>query len=98
MFDSIETHFRAVAPAAAYCALRAVRDYSEHLLLRRGVVEPVATAEDRGAMITESANGGVGYAGTCDLTATGLGRAAQQALTWARQTSGHTLVDLSCLG
>ncbi len=89
MLDGIETRFRAVAPSAEFSSLRAVCERDEHLSVRRGVVQPVHTAENVGAMFTVCSGGGTGYAGTSDLTTGGLRRAADRALRWARETAEH---------
>ena len=46
-------------------------------------------------MITVIDGGGMGYAGTSDLTETGLRRAAEHALSWARRSAGRSVVDFS---
>jgi predicted Zn-dependent protease len=46
-------------------------------------------------MITVLDKGGMGYAGTSDLTVSGLRRAAEQALAWAQQSAGRSVMDFS---
>lgn len=93
MIDDIERRFRRVAPPVPHCTLRFVRERSEQIRVRQDIVQPVSSGEDLGAMITVYDQGGVGYAATCDLTETGLRRAAEQACEWARQTAGRSVVD-----
>ncbi len=97
MLDQIESRFRAVAPAAEYCSLRVVHERNQHLSVRRNVVQPVRASDDIGAMITVFDGGGMGYGATCDLTESGLRRAAAEALDWARQTAGRTVLQLAQL-
>src|SRR5215470_10993765 len=90
--DAVAARFRSVAPAVDFCTLRVVDERDERLAVRRGVVQPPHVAYDSGAMITVWHGGGVGYAATSDLTASGLRGAAERALDWARQTAGRHLL------
>jgi predicted Zn-dependent protease len=65
------------------------------LSVRQNVLQPVVTSEDLGAMITVVAEGGLGYAGTSDMTLSGLQRAAEHAHTWARQSAKRSVVDFA---
>lgn len=91
----ITERFRAIAPAVDFCSLRFVQTRSESLSVRQNIVQPVSTSEDAGAMITVIDDGGMGYAGTSDLTETGLRRAAEYALAWARRSAGRSVTDFS---
>ena len=95
MHEGIAERFRAIAPATEFCSLRFVQQRSEFLSVRQNILQPVATAEDTGAMITVIAGSGLGYAGTSDLTETGLRRAAEHALAWAQRSAGCSVVDFS---
>lgn len=95
MQERIEERFRQIAPQADFCSLRFVHERSEFLSVRQDVLQPVSTSEDIGAMITVFDGGGMGYAGTGDLTLSGLQRAAEQAQAWARQSAGRSVVDFS---
>ena len=95
MHEGIAERFRAIAPAVEFCSLRFVQQRSEFLSVRQNILQPVATAEDAGAMITVIAGSGMGYAGTSDLTETGLRRAAEHALAWAQRSAGRSVVDFS---
>ena len=93
--ESIEAWFREAARAGGYCSLRFVSERSEHVSVRRGVVEPIASEDDAGVMITVVEGRGLGYAGTCDLSRAGLQRALEQAREWARQTETCAVTDFS---
>jgi len=95
MWAEVERRFREIAPAVDFCSLRLVEERDEHLSVRRGVLEPVARSLDAGAMITIVDGIGMGYGATSDLTSSGLRRAAEQALAWARRTRGRGLIDPS---
>jgi predicted Zn-dependent protease len=95
--DFLVERFRAVAPAVDFCSLRFVRARSEYLAVRQNILQPVSTSEDAGAMLTVIDNGGLGYAGTSDLTVSGLRRAADHARAWARQSAGRSVVDFSTI-
>jgi predicted Zn-dependent protease len=95
MPDRIEERFRRIAPGADFVSLRFVEEKTEALTVRQNVLQPVATSVDSGAMITVLDRGGLGYAGTSDLSEEGLRRAAEQALDWAHRTAGRCVVDFS---
>jgi predicted Zn-dependent protease len=65
------------------------------LAVRQNIVQPMATSEDSGAMLTVYAGDGMGYAATGDVSLNGLQRAAEQAHGWARQSAGRSVVDFS---
>lgn len=85
--DAIVARFREVAPGADACTLRLVDERNEHLMVRRGVVQPPRVTYDRGAMVTVWAGGGVGYAATSDLSLAGLRAAGARARDWAQATA-----------
>ena len=95
MLKTIESRFRQVLPRAAFCSLRFVREEDELLGVRQDVPQPAHRAEDAGAMITVIKDGGLGYAATGDLTASGLKAAVEQATAWAARTAGRGVVDFS---
>jgi predicted Zn-dependent protease len=95
MYERIEEHFRQVAPAVDFCALRWVSERSEFLVVRQNVLQPVVTSEDSGAMLTVYNGGGMGYAATSDLSLSGLRHAAAQAQDWAQQSAGRSVVDFT---
>ena len=89
--SELEQCFRALLPAVEFCSLRRVHTISEHLAVRRGVVQPVHRSEDQGVMVTVY-DGGLGYAATADLSPTGLRAAINTARTWAQASAGHSLI------
>ena len=93
MWEDVERRFRENAPAVEHCSLRLVEEREEHLSVRRGVLETVSSSLDVGAMVSVVDDGGMGYAATSDLTASGLRHAVDRALAWARETRGRGLVD-----
>lgn len=97
MDTRLAERFRQAAPPVDFCSLRYVREHSEYLDVRQDVLQPVATSEDRGAMLTVYAGGGMGYSATSDLSLSGLQRAAEQAHDWARMSARQSVVDFSRL-
>ena len=93
MWEDVERCFRENAPAVEHCSLRLVEEREEHLSVRRGVLETVSSSLDVGAMVSVVDDGGMGYAATSDLTASGLRHAVDRALAWARETRGRGLFD-----
>jgi predicted Zn-dependent protease len=63
--------------------VRIVEDVTERLLVRRSQLQPIETAQDRGAMVTVWLRHGVGYCASADTSAPGLRRAAEVAHDWA---------------
>lgn len=91
----IQERFQDIAPQVDFCSLRLVQERASFLSVRQNIVQPVTTSHDLGVMITVVDGGGLGYAGTSDLTEDGLRRTAEQALGWARQSARHSVLDFS---
>ena len=72
--DSLVERFHQAVPAVDFCSLRYVRERSEYLDVRQDVLQPVATSEDSGVMLTVYDGGGMGYSATSDLSLSGLVR------------------------
>jgi predicted Zn-dependent protease len=89
----LEKRFRAVVPAVDFCSLRFVREENEGLTVRQDLPQPVYRMEDAGAMVTVIHGGGVGYAASSDLSATGLKSAVRRARRWAARMAGHAVAD-----
>ena len=89
----IARSFAAVAPACDEWSIRLVRRRHEAVSVTRGTTDPIRRGEDIGAMITVTAQSraqtGIGYGATCDVTPAGLSRAAEEAMAWARRSTGH---------
>jgi predicted Zn-dependent protease len=90
---ALEERFRAALPSGVeYASIRFSQKRGEHLMVRQGVLEPVTTSLDAGAMVTVWADGGHGYAATSDLSLAGLAEAVTRARHWARVTAGRTVI------
>ncbi|TVQ90135.1 MAG: TldD/PmbA family protein [Deltaproteobacteria bacterium] len=91
---SLSARFAAALPSGSdYVTLRFVEERAEILTCRNGVVQPPSTSLDRGAMITVYEAGGLGYAATSDLSASGIRQAIERARSWARQGAGAMVFD-----
>src|SRR5919197_4278508 len=97
MDAGLAERFREAVPPVDFCSLRYVRERSEYLDVRQDIVQPVATSEDSGVMLTVYAGSGMGYAATSDLSLGGLRRAAEQAHDWARLSARRSVVDFARL-
>ena len=93
--NSLRDRFRRLAPAADYCALRAVDEISDVTSVRQCVAEPTRRSIDRGAMLTVVEGDGIGYAATSDLSDDGLREAIARARHWARLTQGRSVFAAS---
>lgn len=93
MLDEIANLFITQAPAVDFWSLRLVDEKSENIMVRQGVLQPVSTAFNAGALITVIEGNGIGYAASSDLSPSGLRNAAHRAQDWARQTAGKGLVN-----
>lgn len=90
--EQLEDRLRAALPADVdYASVRFTEERGEHLSVRRGVVEPVASHLDVGVMITVWDGGGHGYAATSDLSPGGLAAATDRARRWAAATAGRVV-------
>ena len=93
MLESIEAAWAAHKPRADFASLRVIRSRSDEVVVRQGVVEPPGFQEDLGAMVTVVDGGGLGYAGTADLSSSGIAAAIERAGRWARRTAPLSAVD-----
>src|SRR5579871_4440117 len=89
----IARSFASVAPACDEWSIRLVQRRHEFLSVTRGTADPIRRDTDLGVMINVSQTSGgltgAGYAATSDLSATGLKRAAEEALRWAKLSAGR---------
>ena len=95
MYERVVDNFRSIAPRVEFCSLRLVHARSEYVSVRQNILQPVSSSEDMGAMVTVVDKSGMGYAGTSDLTAAGLRRAVEHAVSWARSSAGRSVVNFS---
>jgi predicted Zn-dependent protease len=93
MTEQIEQRFREVVPAIDFCSLRVVTERSETIQVRQGILQPVSSLTDAGAMVTVLDKGGMGYAATSDLSKAGLRKAISAARGFARVTRKKGVVD-----
>jgi predicted Zn-dependent protease len=89
----LEADFRGAVPAVDFCSLRFVRSVGEMLAVRQDIPQPLSRSDDVGVMVTIMHNGGLGYAATSDLSASGLKTAIDHAALWARRTAGRSVMD-----
>jgi len=86
--------FAAALPAGPdFVSLRVVREHTEEIGVRNGVVQPPERTRDHGAMVTVYEGGGMGYAASADLSPSGLRRAIEAARRWARLTAHSAVFD-----
>lgn len=82
-----------IGQRSEHIILRLHRETSEHLRVRDGVVEPVRGADDFGATVTVMHANGRGWAGTSDISQSGLDAALKRARSWAKASAEHPLIS-----
>jgi predicted Zn-dependent protease len=93
-FEQLEARFRSHLPSDVdYASIRYSEERSEYLSVRQGVLEPVSTNLDVGAMVTVWSGGGSGYAATSDLSDAGLAEAIDRARAWSAATAGRGVLE-----
>ncbi len=93
--SQIAQRFQRVMPQVDFCSLRVVHERSESLSVRQNILQPVSNGDDIGAMVTVVDNGGLGYAGSSNVTEAGLRRAVEQASDWAQRSAACSVTDFS---
>ena len=93
--SQIEQRFQRVMPQVEFCSLRVVHERSESLSVRQNILQPVSHGDDIGAMVMVVDSGGLGYAGSSNVTEAGLRRAVEQASDWAQRSAACTVTDFS---
>ena len=94
--DSAARRFReALRGDLDFVSLRLVEERTDLVSIRRGVLEPVQLNTDLGGMVTVHHQGGVGYASTSDLSASGIAAAIAAAAGWASRSAGRAVFDFS---
>ena len=81
------------APPGVALSVRLVEEESRTLSVLRGVLQPLSSVVDCGAMVTAWLPGGTGYCATADLSAEGLQAAADRAVQWARASARSGLLE-----
>ena len=84
---------RAAAPACDAWTARGVVESSERLLARQAIAQAPTRAEERGAMVSVSIDGGLAHAATADTSESGLREAFGRARELARAVAPHMLFD-----
>ena len=97
MFQSVARQFRESMPAVDFCSLRLVRETSQEISVRQGVVQPVRNDDDVGGMVVVHHGGGTGYAATSDLSPSGLAEATRRAIRWAERSAPVAVTDYSAV-
>jgi predicted Zn-dependent protease len=92
MPSTLAERFHAAVPKVDFASLRRVRERSQELSVRDGVVQPPRDQEEEGALITVEHGGGQGYAATSDLSPSGLREAFRRAKDWAQATADRSAV------
>ncbi|HXD07340.1 MAG TPA: TldD/PmbA family protein, partial [Burkholderiaceae bacterium] len=97
MIDKLEATARRAAQSlptgVQHWAVRGVSETSEQLCVRHGVAQAPERLRDEGVMVTVIDGGGLGYAGTCDTSESGLREAFARAHELARASAGKTVFD-----
>lgn len=96
-FSALAEGFRSALPAVDFCSLRLSRETHQRLTVRQGVLEPIESWDDRGAMVVVHHGGGAGYAATGDLSPSGIAAAIDQARQWAERTAALSVTDYSAV-
>ena len=67
--SNLEANFQAALPSNVdNVSLRYVCEQTETLTVRKHIVQPLESKQDRGVMLTVHHNGGLGYAATSDMS------------------------------
>jgi len=97
VIDKLEATARRAAQSlptgVQHWAVRGVSETSEQLCVRHGVAQAPERLRDEGVMVTVIDGGGLGYAGTCDTSESGLREAFARAHELARASAGKTVFD-----
>ncbi len=98
MSDALIQTFRAALPAGPdHVSLRWMDKRETLLTVRDDVVQAPVLAHDVGVMVTVHENGGLGYAATADLSASGLRAAIERARQWAKAVGAVSVIDTRTL-
>ena len=95
MYEQVETLFNEITPSVDFFSLRLVEERTDQIRVRQNILQPVSSNEDIGAMVTVLHEGGTGYAGTSDLSRSGLLEATRRAQDWAKSSAQASIVNFS---
>lgn len=88
------SRFMSLVPAGVdYASLRTVEEEAETAQVRRGLLQPIRRATDRGGMVTVQVGAGLGYAATPDLSDAGVRAALGRAREIAAASAGVAVFD-----
>lgn len=93
MLELIAKRFKSIPSPVDFWSLRLVEDRRQRLGVRQDVLQPITHRHGLGACITVMDQGGLGYAATSDLSATGLAEAFRRATAWAKRTANTRLLS-----
>ncbi len=80
-------------PDVDFCSLRFIENKDEEVIVRKNILEPVASGEDRGVMITVVHRNGAGYGATCNLTESGIKQTISDAVRYCNLNQQYSLID-----
>lgn len=93
MLHQTAKNFKRIAPAVDFWSLRLSDTRLERISVRQGIVEPIKSRRSTGALITLVERQGIGYAATSDLSPSGLKKAIDHALSWARTSARFHIME-----
>lgn len=85
-------NLKTALPNVEFWSLRFVDSQYQQIMVRQDKPEPISLNHSQGVHITLIVGGGIGYAATCDLSATGLKQAVNQAIHWAKLNADCSLI------
>ncbi|MGC6508857.1 MAG: TldD/PmbA family protein [Myxococcota bacterium] len=90
--SNLESNFQAALPSNVdNVSLRYVCEQTETLTVRKHIVQPVESKQDRGVMLTVHHNGGLGYAATSNMSISGIREAINRAKSWAELSASRSV-------
>jgi len=97
MLDSIATRFAQVSPSVDFWSLRLVKEESENISVRQGILQPVHNSTSFGGLITIVDGNRSGYAATSDLSISGLKTAVKHAQRLAQAAQNNSVFSAAKL-
>ena len=92
--SNLEANFQAALPSNVdNVSLRYVCEQTETLTVRKHIVQPLESKQDRGVMLTVHHNGGLGYAATSDMSISGIRNAIGRAKSWAELSASRSVFE-----
>jgi len=97
MLDSIATRFAQISPSVDFWSLRLIKEHSETISVRQGILQPVSNSTRFGGLITVVEGNSSAYAATSDLSVSGLKTATKQAQRLASAAQNHCVFSATKL-